>query len=395
MDEGSSAATAPGKDYAYQDLVSACRKGAYPRCVVRTASGRLNYLLGLSRAQLNTLRQAAVEEGVGLILMGSRVSGPRLRQRSLHPILAACLPLKTERRAASALFPGSEFEIDKTLIKDYGPEDPRTSDLSVILVDAKRSEAEMRGLAAELEARFQGLGHFPVRFFARLASRYHRSEEEFLDTGRLYLRSLGPRSCAFAPEDLRSAMRELYLTLNLPKPLFNLGDLANGLAAAALLSASFSVGLGFHWVLPPTGFAFGFLGRYLARFRAWVAFSLGDGLWANAAALAADAALGSAVMGLILNPGAGLGLSWGAIVTGSVSHTLGKGSLRLWLDKRFSVGNDRRQGWGVLASALLNFLQGAVTSLVYAGSLAALSLQAGLCLLGLRLIFGPARRRSA
>lgn len=385
---------APGQ-YAYEELLAACRRGDYRFAVLRAASGRLNYLLGIGPERLARLRAEARARGVGFLLLGSRVSGPRLRQRALHPVLEACLPLSTTRRAPSALFPGAEgIEIDKTMIKELGPEDPRTSDLSLVLIDPTRPPSEMEALAVRLESLFKSWGWpFPVRVFSRISGRHHRSEEDFLGTGEEYLRSMLPAGREFSPGELREALRELYATLNLPSRRLSGRDLFNGLATAVLFSASFSLGLGFHPVLPAVGFVFGVLGRYLARMRAGVAFRLGDTFIANAAALGLDAALGMAVMAGIINPAAGLGLRLGSIALGSLSHTLSKGALRLFLDKRFSTGQERRQAAGVLATSALNFLQGVVTSFVYAGSLAALGLQAGLCAMGLWLVFAPALRR--
>lgn len=388
-------ATITGASYSYEEMRRACKEGRYPCVRIRTACGRANDLLGVSPQRLALLRRKAREAQVGFVVVGSRVSGPRLRQRTLHPALAACLPLKCDKRAASALFPGAEgVEIDKTVIKDFGPDDARTSDLSILLVDARRGPAELRVLAAELEGFFaaQGWG-FPVRFFAELTGRLHREEDDFLETGERYLRGLLPPGTEFSGAQLREAMRELYFTVNLGRRALNAADLRNGAVTAALFCASFSLGLGFHFVLLPIGFLFGVFGRYLARMRAGVAFVLGDGVAANAAALLFDAAQGAAVMACVINPAAGLGLPLRVIVAGSLAHTLAKGSLRLFLDKAFSTGNEARQGGGVLLVNLLSFAQGVVTSFVYAGSRAAQAVQGLLCVAGAALLFGPAARR--
>src|SRR6185295_16040862 len=120
-------------------------------------------------------------------------------------------------------------------------------------------------------------------------------------------------------------------------------DAGNGVVQAALFTASFSMGLGYHHALPFIGFGFGLFGRYLARMRAWVAFYLGDGLFANACAMAFDAALGVSIV-----PATSLTLGAGKIIWGSVSHTLSRGALRLFFDKRFSTGHEGRQAFGVL-----------------------------------------------
>ncbi len=53
-------------------------------------------------------------------------------------------------------------------------------------------------------------------------------------------------------------------------PEVGAADVGNGLLSALLLSVSFYLTLGLHLVVPAMGFLFGFCGRYLARFRAWI-----------------------------------------------------------------------------------------------------------------------------
>lgn len=370
------------RHYAYEEVLEACAAGEYPSCEIRAASGRLNRLLGLDAAAFRRVRALARAHGVGLILVGSRVSGPRARQRTLHPALEA-MPLATDRRAASALDPGaSGVRIEKTVIKEYGRADPRTSDLSVLLVDAARGDEERNALAVLLEAELNGLGlSFPVRVFTRLNGGPWRREEDFAAEGERYLRSLAP-DAPYSPAQLREAVAELYTTVNLRRPPLVAADWRNAALTALLFTASFSLGLGFHPVLPAVGAVFGLLGRYLSRLRAGVARRLGDGWLGNGAALLLDASIGAAVMGLLVVPAAGLPIPWRAVLTGSLSHTLAKGTLRLWLDKRHAGGTLARQGRGVLAVSALNFAQGVVTSLVYAGSTAAWCVQLAVCLLG-------------
>jgi hypothetical protein len=377
----------------YEAIAEDCRLGRRRFARIRAASGRVNWIIGVAPDTLARMRDAGRELGVGLILLGSRVSGPRLRQRDLHPALARALPLKTYARAASAVFPGVQnVEIDKTMIKELGVDDPRTSDLSILLTSTQPS-AEMDRIAVELELRFARLGlTFPVRVFSRLNDRYHRDEDDFLATGERYLRALlsEPEAAAFDPADLRAAIAELYTTLNMPRrhPL-TLADVGNGVVGGATLSLSFALSLGFHPSLPFIGFAFGLFGRYLSRMRAGVAFLLGDGLFANVLAMLFDAALGAAIMGWLIVPSTGLALGWRTIVLASGSHTLSKGALRLVLDKRFSTRRDSGQAFGVLATNLLNFAQGTLTGFVYAGAHWAWALQALSASIGLALLFGP------
>lgn len=383
------------KQYAYEELLAACAAGAYPSCEIRSASGRLNRLLGLTAEQYRRVQTLAAEHRVGLLLVGSRVSGPRARQRSLHPALS-CLPLVTDHRAASALDPGAkDIRNEKTAIKEYGRDDPRTSDLTVVLIDERRTDAELSALAAELEAAFNALGFtFPVRVFASLHKGRWRKEEDFRAEGEGYLRSL-TTGAEFKSEELREAVGELYTPVNLPRPLLTRADWRNAALTSVLLSASFSLGLGFHWVLPVVGFTFGLFGRYLSRLRAGTARALGDAWLGNGVALTVDAAIGASMMGFLVVPAAGLAIPWSAILAGSATHTLAKGTMRLWLDKRYAAGTVSRQARGVAAVSALNFAQGVVTSFVYAGSRPAWLLQLAVCLAGAVLLFGPVLRRAA
>lgn len=384
------------RTWTYEEILAACEAGGYPSCEIRAASGRLNRLLGLTRADLAWVEGLARARGVGLVLLGSRISGPRARQRSLHPALAAALPLKTDYRAASALDPGAKgVEIDKTVIKEHGRADPRTSDLSVLVVDGARAPEEVAALARELEAELNARGwSFPVRVFDGLDGRRFRREDDFLEVGERYLRSQAP-AASFSSAQWREGLSEIYLPVNLPRRAFLPADWKNGALSAVLASATFSAGLGFHWILPPVGFAFGLFGRRLGRLRAWTARVWGDGVAGNAAALALDAGIGAAAMGLVIVPAAGYPVTGGMILGASLAHTLAKGSLRLWLDKRFSSGAHGAQARGAAWVIALGFVQGCVTSFAYAGHGWAWAVQAGSCALGGGLVFGPALRRSA
>lgn len=375
------------RHYAYEEVLEACAAGDYPSVELRAASGRLNRLLGVSRDQYRRIAGLAAAHKVGLLLVGSRVSGPRARQRGLHPALF-CLPLQTDRRAASALDPGAVgVSIDKTVIKEYGRADPRTSDLTVLIIDAARGEDEAAALARQLEGELNGLGlSFPVRVFTRLNGSRWGAEEDFLAEGEAYLRELSP-DAPFGPGERRDGLRELYAPVNIARPLLTAADWRNAVVATTLFAASFSLGLGFHFVLIPVGLFFGLFGRYFSRLRAGTARALGDAWLGNAAALLLDAGIGAALMGGIIVPAAGLAIAWKTILTGSMTHTLAKGTMRLWLDKRFAGGTVSRQGYGVLAVSALNFCQGVLTSLVYAGSKTAWALQLCVCVAGAWLLF--------
>lgn len=202
--------------WSYEEILAACAAGGYPSCEIRAASGRLNLLLGLTRGDLDWLEQAARARQTGLALVGSRVSGPRSRQRSLHPALWAALPLRSSRREASTLDPGAEgVEIDKTRIKDLGRADPRTSDLTIALIDA-RTGAERAALAVDLENTLNSRGWgFPARVFAVWDGAVLRDEEDFRAAGERYLRGLAPKA-EFSSAQWRAALAEMYLGVNLP-----------------------------------------------------------------------------------------------------------------------------------------------------------------------------------
>lgn len=379
----------PPGEHRYEDVLDGLRCGLYRFARLRSGAGRLNYLVGLSPEQLGRLRSEARRRGLGLALLGSRVSGPRLRQRQLDPVLMRTLPLHATRRIPSATYPGVEgVRIEKVAIKELGRESPHTSDLSVILIDAARSSEELDRAAGELERDLRALGcSFPIKVFAGLEGRRFRSEAEFRSFGASYLERSLDAGHGVPREALERAFSELYAPLGLPRPLFSWRDAANGGFNGALASISFSLALGFHPVVPAVGFAFGFLGRHLARLKSWIAGAPADTFLSNALALAVDAAIGAGVMALAVNPLAGYGIPADRILWTSALHTLSKGSVRLAFDKHFSSQASGRQGLGVFLAASVNFLQGLATAYVYGGSRAALALQIGMAAAGLGLVF--------
>ncbi|MCY1018671.1 hypothetical protein [Pyxidicoccus sp. MSG2] len=205
------------RSYRYEEICASCQHGEYPFSRICAASGRANYLLGVSQVGLAELEQVARAYETGLVLIGSRVSGPRVRQRTLHPVLEAALPLLERRRAPSAVFRGAEgLEIDKTVIKDFGTDDPRSSDLSVVLVQAHFSEERFCQVATELEERFAAMDWgFPVHFFGGLRGEYFRNEAHFQRQGVAYLRSQLPPQVCFPEQEICIALKELYFAINL------------------------------------------------------------------------------------------------------------------------------------------------------------------------------------
>ncbi|HAZ08122.1 MAG TPA: hypothetical protein DCZ01_06285 [Elusimicrobia bacterium] len=246
-----------------------------------------------------------------------------------------------------------------------------------VLVDALRPESELHVLAEDIQTGLEREGGRPVQVLARFQGRIPRCEADFSD-GVAELLALLPDNALRETSDLRKAARELYCPINLPRRLLGSRDFGNGLLGAAVFTASFSLALGFHGIAPTLGFVYGLFGRYLARGRAWISFSMGNGPKGNAVALAVDAVHGIALMTLVINPAAGLGISLRRIIGTSVCHTLSKGAMRLFIDKRFSVEGHDRQAMGVTLSTLADFCHGLTTSFMYAGWAAAGAVQAGL-----------------
>lgn len=170
-------------------------------------------------------------------------------------------------------------------------------------------------------------------------------------------------------------------------------DVRNGALDALLSTASFSLALGFHPVVPLVAFADGLLGRHLSRLRFHIARAGGDGVAANAAALATHAAIGAVKFGLFINPIGGYGVPLPAILRVSFTNSLSKGSFRLLFDKAFAWGGESRRARGVAYASLLTFGQGLLCGLVYKGSGAAATLQYGFAVTGIALVLAPTAKR--
>jgi hypothetical protein len=108
------------------------------------------------------------------------------------------------------------------------------------------------------------------------------------------------------------------------------------------------------------------VGRYLSRFRAFL--SQGRSRLAVAKGLAFDWAFGVFLMGGIVNPIAGFGLSFLNVMSGSLLHSLSKGYVRIGIDRIFAKGTHKHQAWGVFFNTMCNLALGVLTSLVYTGS---------------------------
>ena len=207
----------PGR-YSYDEILDGLQEGRWSFARVRSAAGRENFLIGFSPEQLERLHSEARRLEIGLALLGSRVSGPRARQRTLHPALAASLPLSVSSRYPSTSYPGADgIKIDKTVIKEHGLDSVHTSDVTIVLIDPLgRPENELGTIAAELELRLRELQtSFPIKVFPELDGRFFRSEEDFLAHGAAFLKTLSSRPGQFEESAWRAAFRELYLTVNL------------------------------------------------------------------------------------------------------------------------------------------------------------------------------------
>ncbi|MDX6770602.1 MAG: hypothetical protein SF051_13795 [Elusimicrobiota bacterium] len=210
----------PGRRrWTYEEVVAACRRGEYPHTPIRAASGRENLLLGVAPKDYALMEARARESGAGLALIGSRVSGPRLRQRTLHPVLAHCLPLRGASRAPSALYAGVDagLDLDKTVIKDYGREDHDSSDLGVVLLSS-RPPGELDGLAAAFEAEFSSFSEdFPVRVYSHVRGSRFADEPAFVAGICAKLRGGMPAEPVFSDEELAAGFREVYALVAPPR----------------------------------------------------------------------------------------------------------------------------------------------------------------------------------
>lgn len=354
----------------YESILSDIHDGKYNFSSIRTASGRRNYLIGITPEQLEIMKSTAKELQIGLILYGSRVSGPRVRQHTLHPVLAQALPLKVAARTSTKKYPGGQnLEIHKTAIKELGIDDPCTSDITLILADlANRTDEEMSQIADIVEERFAKFNNsFPIRVFPVFFGGKFKSEKDFRIFVGNYLNKLLPADHSFSKSEMIAAGRELYTYIGGKPSLFRKSDLFNGLLAGATTSVSFSLVLGFHPVLPVVGFLLGFFGRYLSRYRAYL--SEGKSKLAVCRGLAFDWAFGIFLMAGLINPIASYGIVFVNILSGSLLHSLSKGYVRIGIDCIFSKGNYNRQAWGVFLNTISAVLLGVVTSLLYTGSI--------------------------
>ena len=179
-----------------------------------------------------------------------------------------------------------------------------------------------------------------------------------------------------------------------PTPFLIAEDLRNGALDAVLSTASFSMALGFHPIVPIVAFVDGMLGRHWSRLRYRIASAGGDGVAANAAALATHVAIGTAKFGLIVNPIGGYGVPMQNILRVSLANSLSKGTFKLAFDKAFADEGERHRALGVCIASLTTFGQGLLCGMVYKGHSLASSLQYGFAAVGVGLLLAPALMRA-
>ena len=170
-------------------------------------------------------------------------------------------------------------------------------------------------------------------------------------------------------------------------------DIRNGALDAVLSTASFSIALGFHPIVPIVAFLDGMMGRHWSRLRHRIASSGGDSVTANAAALATHVAIGTAKFGLLVNPIGGYGVPLNAILRVSLANSLSKGTFKLAFDKAFADDGERHRAFGVCCASLTTFGQGLLCGLVYKGHSMAASLQYGFAAVGVALLLAPSAKR--
>lgn len=178
-----------------------------------------------------------------------------------------------------------------------------------------------------------------------------------------------------------------------PTPWILAEDVRNGALDAALSAASFSLALGFHPIVPIVAFIDGLLGRHISRLRWTIAMRGGDTVLANGAALLTHVAIGAVKFGVFINPVAGFGIPFAAIVRVSLSNSLAKGSFRLVFDKVFGSRGEHHRAQGVACASLVTFGQGLLCGMVYKGSSTAAWLQFAFAATGIGLLLLPSARR--
>jgi hypothetical protein len=357
---------------------------------VRTASGRKTFLIGISSEQYKRIKELAQRYQVGLILVGSRVSGPRSHQRNYSKVLLECLPLSSHRRKNSATIQGVDnVLIEKLKIKEFGKLNPQTSDLSIFIVNKNSfSEARISEIAKVIEEDLNGvIESFPVRVFPKANGETIESEQHYLRRGAQFLRQNNKSDKVFSDRDYLDAYRELYMTVNIREKVFYKSDLINALLNSAVLSFSFALTIGFHPVVAIAGLLMGLIGRYFSRAVGYISNNFTNPALSLLMGLSFRSTIGFLLMAVLINPMAGFGFTLLAIATYTITHSITKGVIQVALSKTYYDKNIRKQSIGVFLGILVNFLTSLFTGLNYIGDNRGLILQVFFVATGLVMIY--------
>ncbi len=380
----------------YEKILEDIKQQRYDFKKIRTASGRIHYLLGITPSQYEVINEVAKKYNIGFIFLGSRVVGPRTQQRFLHPVIQELksfqsTPIISNTRLASATYHGfTNITIHKESIKEFGIASPHTSDLTLIVIyKTNKNLPKLEQMGIEIENTLKDIGcSFPLRVFTQLDKKVFRTENDFIEKAiELFLLAGLEDKNKYTKKELKEASQELYSTVNLPTDrsiLFK--DFSTGMLSAGLVSLSFYIALHYHPIVTLVGFMYGFFGRYLARLRAYISQRFKNPFISHGYALGIDTAIGIIFMAGLVNPMGQFHIPLMSILYASVLHTLSKGTFRLSLDKIFSPHSIHWQTIGVIAGIIINFLHGLITSFIYAGNKLALIIQLCLGFIGIILL---------
>ncbi len=195
----------------YEDVIQKWSNGALEFAVVDTLSGDRVPLIGLSPEQLSELQDEVKKFKLGVVLYGSRVTGPRTHQRTLHPVLKEATPTVATKRHASATLPSvSGVHIRKDSIKEFGYSDPQTSDLSIAAlgVDINIARVFESAINEKLDV------EFPIRVHRCLHGSSFNTLGEFLEFWRnKYIKNDLPAGHLFTDADIDQATRLLLVPM--------------------------------------------------------------------------------------------------------------------------------------------------------------------------------------
>ena len=201
--------------HAYEAIREKIEKEVYRFAKITTLSGRINYLIGISPEELSIIAQAGRQDAVDLVFFGSRVSGPRCRQKTFNKVLDLALSLTETTRRATPTYPAVKgVELDKRFIREMGINDPRTSDLGVVLINRPGySFDRVAAIAHDMEIRFRSLGAFPIKVFPAIDGTSFESVPDFIGFGRDYLKGRLPPNADFSDREIEEAYAEICFAL--------------------------------------------------------------------------------------------------------------------------------------------------------------------------------------